>query len=82
MGRSPRMRTAFKVYVGGLVTVLVAAVWLVLAGRGEAAWWVGNFGTLVWLVSALLWIALRDSRRRWPDAGVLERLANIMTFTR
>lgn len=76
------VRLAFKVFVGGQLVGLAGAAGLFAAGHRDAAWIVGNVGSLAWMLGHLVWIAVWDSRKRWPDTTTLGRLGRLVTFQR
>jgi hypothetical protein len=76
------MPVAFMVTLGGIFTCGVVAVVLLLLGYPDAAWFVGNFGTFLWLIGVLLWIVFFDSKKRWPNTKAMDRAMNVMTFRR
>jgi hypothetical protein len=75
------MRTAFKIYIGLLVFLILAAAPLMFAVGTTAAWLIVNFGTLA-VIFGFLGYAVVDSRGRWPNDSWFARLGKIVTFTR
>lgn len=76
------MPLPLKVIMGGLVAIIVAVPVLLLVGAKDAAWWLGEGGTLVWLLGGLAYAAIWDSKKRWPDVSTFTRYARIVTFYR
>lgn len=72
----------FWVIIGGLVVIIIATIVLVFTGHTLAAMAVSQLGTLFWMLGAIGYIALLDSKRRWPKATLGERLTAILTFQR
>lgn len=75
----PGWPTGMKVLVGGLLTIIVVNIVLLSLGYGDTAALIGNFGTLVWMVSVILWIVFFDSKKRWPSKKPFDRFASLIT---
>ncbi len=71
-----------KYLVVSLLAVEAAVVVLFLAGLPTAAFLVGVPGTGLLMLGFLLYIAIWDSRSRWPGVSFPERLSRIMFFRR
>lgn len=71
-----------KFLVGPLLLIIAVTCALLLAGYPTAAYIVGNPGTLLYLIGLVVWIAVVDSRKRWPDVGWFTRLSYVLTFKR
>jgi len=67
---------------GGLVLILIGVLVLAVTGHKTGAFMLGNFGTLFWMLGVLLYLAVFDSKRRWPELGFSDRLVNMLTFKR
>lgn len=70
------------VMCSGFVAFIIAAVVLFVSGHRYAAWVVGNVGSFVWVFSILFWVAIFDSKKRWPGEPFLQRLGSMLTYRR
>jgi len=68
--------------IGTTLLILVAAITLMVMGYENAAWVVGNFGTLGLFLGMLAYVVLWDSRKKWPNLTVGERATKVLTFQR
>lgn len=68
--------------VTGLVLIIVFTVVLVFTGHPDAAWVLGNVGTLAWMMLVLAYITFIDSKKRWPGESWVQRLGSVMSFRR
>ena len=71
-----------KTIVVPLVANIAIITILYFAGYYDAAWMLGYFGPLIIMLANLVYIALLDSRKRWPNTPWHGRLANVLTFKR
>lgn len=71
-----------QILCGGILLIMIASIALLLSGADTAAWAVSTLGTMLWMLVVLTYIAVWDSKKRWPDATLGERVFNLMTFTR
>ena len=69
-----------NVLIGGLLLIIAAVLTLAFAGHVQFAAALSGPVTLTWLLAVLLWAAIWDSRKRWPELSWMERLAKIMFF--
>jgi ACR3 family arsenite efflux pump ArsB len=70
------------VLVAGFLVLIVAAVVLQLTGHHGGAAIAGSFGPFVWVNGVLIWVAVFDSRKRWPGEPFMQRLGSILSFRR
>ncbi len=81
------MTHGFKMLLFGWWLPLIVIIPVSGAGRllrvNETAIWIfGTVGTLTVFVTMYAWIVFVDSVKRWPDQNALQRLINVLTFTR
>lgn len=81
-----RMKSNEKQFLVVLVIPLLAAtaltlLWVLYYGL-ENAWIVGQGGTMLVLVGAVLYITFIDSKKRWPNVRPFTRFSRVVTFYR
>lgn len=72
----------FLLMISSFLCVIGATTFLFFTDHKVAATAVGEIGPLVIVLSALGYIVLIDSKKRWPDVHWTERLARTLTFHR
>lgn len=65
-----------------LCAVLIVTTILFFAGYEGAAVTVGSLGSITVMFGVFFYIVLFDSKRRWPNTSVSERIARILSFER
>jgi Na+/alanine symporter len=65
-----------------LLVIIVVAVVLFVIGQRDIAWAVSCLGTCLVLLGNLLYIAIWDSRSRWPGTTWTQRLTKVMWHER
>jgi hypothetical protein len=76
------MGKSFRIYVGGLLSIGILALILELSGQHNVAIAVSYLGTPLWILGTVGYLAIWDSRSRWPNTTAWQRFVNVMTFTR
>lgn len=71
-----------RVTIGGLLGILALVIALFALGFPTAAWFVGNIGTLVFMIGIFVWIGFADPRKKWPAASIGRRFVNLITYKR
>lgn len=66
----------------GLLIVAIIAIATTLAGHVTAGYFLGSFGTMFYMILVMAWVAIFDSRTRWPNTTPWQRFSNIITFKR
>lgn len=70
----------FAVMVSLLIANLILTIVLMLLGYDTLAMLTGTMGTWVIVFGMFLWVAIFDSRKRWPGQPFGIRVYNMLTF--
>lgn len=74
--------TGMQILCGGILLIMIATMILFMSGKETLASAISTFGTLLWILGVLIYVMVFDSKKRWPNDSLGERITKIMTFTR
>lgn len=70
------------VTVTGLVVLIIATTVAFFTGHRDIASIIGYLGTFFWINGMLLWVAIFDSKKRWPGEPFMQRLGSMLSYRR